>query len=154
MNGITACVTGRLGSDAELRYSAQGTAFAAFNLAVDDAKREEGAATEWVRCVLFGEQAEDLAPRLVKGVQVYIEGRLRLDQWEGRDGEQRATLKLAAWVVQPMGVEHRRPRQDGPPRGAGAPQPRRMPEAMAVGAGRNTRHELGLDDGDADGLPF
>lgn len=155
MNGITSCATGRLGSDAELKYSTTGAPFLTFNLAVDDAKKAEGAPTEWLRVVCFGEMAEDLAPKLTKGCRAYAEGRLRLESWTTREQEQRSTLKLTAWVVQPMGVESRRPRQDGPPRaGGGGQQPRRMPEAMAVAAGRNTRQQLGLDDADLEELPF
>ena len=61
MNGITSCCTGRLGSDAELKYSANGAPFLTFNLAVDDAKKAEDAPTEWLRVVCFGEMAERLA---------------------------------------------------------------------------------------------
>jgi single-strand DNA-binding protein len=155
MNGITSCCTGRLGSEAELKYSANGAPFLTFNLAVDDAKKAEDAPTEWLRVVCFGEMAEDLAPRLIKGARVYAEGRVRLESWTTREQEQRSTLKLMAWVVQPMGVESRRPRQAGPARTGGpAQQPRRMPEAMAVGAGRNTRAQLGLDDDDNETLPW
>lgn len=142
MNGITAALTGRLGSDGELKYSANGNAYVAINVAVDDAKKAESAATEWVRATVWGEQAEQLAPRLAKGTAVYLEGRLRLENWTTRDGEQRSTLKLSAWTCQPMGqIGRQRPRQDDQPS-----RPRAMPQAVAVGAGRNTRQQLGLDD--------
>jgi single-strand DNA-binding protein len=153
LNGITSCCTGRLGSDAELKYSASGAPFLTFNLAVDDSKRAEDAPTEWLRVVCFGEMAEDLARRLAKGTRVYAEGRLRLESWTTRENEQRSALKLTAWTVQPTGIENRRPRQDGPARRHGD-QPRRMPEAMAVGAGRTTRQQLGLDDVELEDSPF
>ena len=111
MNGITAALTGRLGADADLRYTAQGRALATFSVAVDDDKAEQGKA-EWVRATVWGEDAEELAPRLVKGVRVYLEGRVRLDQWQAQDGQQRSTLKLSAWVCQPMGLSFLRARQD------------------------------------------
>ena len=76
MNGITAALTGRLGSDAELKYLPSGQALATVSVAVDDAKAEQGK-SEWVRATVWGEQAEDLAPRLVKGTRVYLEGRVR-----------------------------------------------------------------------------
>jgi single-strand DNA-binding protein len=147
MNGITAALTGRLGSDGELKYSANGNAYVTINVAVDDAKRAEGAATEWIRATVWGETAEQVAPRLVKGAGVYLEGRLRLETWTTKEGEQRSTVKLSAWTCAPMGqIGRQRPRQDDPPR-----RPRAMPQQMAIGAGagRNIRQELGLDD---DGL--
>ena len=142
MNGITTALTGRLGADSELRYSANGNAYVTINVAVDDAKKAEGDATDWVRATVFGEQAEQLAPRLTKGTSVYLEGRLRLETWTGREGEARSTLKLSAWICQPMGqLGRQRPRQERT-----GQQPRRMPEVVAVGVGRNTRQQLGLDD--------
>jgi single-strand DNA-binding protein len=140
VNGITAALTGRLGSDAELKYTAQGTAMTTFSVAVDDAKKGEQA--EWIRTTVWGEQAEDLAARLVKGTHIYLEGRLRLETWTTREGEQRSTLKLSCWTCQPMGqIGRQRPRQDGQAR-----RPNAMPQRMAVGAGRNTRQQFGLDD--------
>jgi single-strand DNA-binding protein len=154
MNGVTACLTGRVGGDPDFRYSANGNPFLAFSLAVDDTKRAEGEPTEWVRVACFGELAEALNGKLMKGGRCYAEGRLRLETWTSKGGDARATLKLAAWVVQPMGVESRRPTSHRPPDGRRPrqddDQPRRMPEAMAVGAGRNMRQALDLDDE----LPF
>ena len=108
MNGITCALTGRLGADAELRYTGEGVAFVTFAVAVDDANRADANGAEWVRVAVYGEQAEDLEARLVKGTPVYVEGRVRLDLWETRAGEQRATLKLTAWECCPMGQIGRR----------------------------------------------
>ena len=139
MNGITAALTGRLGGDAELKYTASGTAMATFSVAVDDAKRADGAAPEWVRVTLWGETAEDLAARLVKGTSVYVEGRLRLDTWESQTDEWRATLNLSAWTCCPMGqIGRQRPRQ---PR-SGSDE--RTVGAARAGARRNTRAALAL----------
>ena len=108
-SSCASCVT-RAGSraDAQLRYTADGVAFVTFAVAVDDANRPDGAAAEWVRAAVYGEQAEDLEPRLTKGTPVYLEGRVRLDLWTPAGGEQRASLKLTAWVCQPMGQIGRR----------------------------------------------
>lgn len=147
MNGITCALTGRLGGDAELKYTSQGSAMATFSVAVDDVKKAEGDQTEWVRATVWGEAAEQLAPRLVKGTGVYLEGRLRLEVWTTREGEQRSTLKLSAWSCQPMGqIGRQRPRQDRP----ASEQPRRMNEWQAAGVGpQSRRQQLGLDDADA-----
>jgi len=110
LNGITAAFTGRIGKDAEVRNTRSGAPWAAFPVAVDtDVDSEAG--TAWVRVALFGETVDALAPRLTKGAEVYIEGRLTLRPWTDADGRSRAGLSLAAWEVVPMGeIGRRKPR--------------------------------------------
>jgi single-strand DNA-binding protein len=112
MNGITACFTGRLGKDAELRTTKAGAPWASFPVAVDtDVDREGG--TAWVRCALFGDTVAATAPRLLKGVEVYCEGRLTLRPWTDADGKERSGLSLATGLVQVMGVGRANVRQEG-----------------------------------------
>lgn len=77
-----------------------------FSVAVADAKAPAGAEPEWVRCVVWGAEAEQLhvAGALVKGAEVYVEGRARLKEWRGQDGQQRAGVDVSAWTVQPLGA--------------------------------------------------
>jgi hypothetical protein len=49
-----------------------------------------------------------VAPRLIKGTEVYCERRQSLWTWTGRDGEARTWLNLAVWEAQPMGQIGRR----------------------------------------------
>ena len=116
MNGIVAAFQGRLPKDADgLRYTGQGLAFVSFSVAVQDAKRAEDAPAEWVRVTAWGEQGEQLAERLKKGDECYVEGRLRLGQWEDADGRQGAGLAVSAWKVEPLGqIGRRAPRQSRP----------------------------------------
>ena len=107
MNGIIACLFGRVGQDAELRYTAQGTAFASVSVAVEDNKRAEDGPTEWARCTVWGELAEEMAPRLTKGTRAYFEGRARLKTWT-KDGAERSGLELSCWTCQPIGQIGRR----------------------------------------------
>ena len=132
MNGIVAALTGGIGQDAELKYLPTGNALATFSVAADDAKKADDAPAEWLRVTVWGEVAEELAPRLVKGTRVYVEGRIKLEQWQARDGAQRSTLKLSAWACQPMGqIGNNRPRR---PQDAGPRRPNAMP-AMAGAVG-------------------
>src|SRR5579884_3315137 len=116
MNGIVACATGTLGRDAELRYTQGGQACLNFSIAVADAKRREGADTEWLKCVCWGERAEELheSGNLGKGAEVYVEGRLKLNTWAGQDGQQRSGLELSAWRVDVLGAIGRRARKTAP----------------------------------------
>jgi single-strand DNA-binding protein len=51
--------------------------------------------TEWIRCVIWGQQAENCAKYLVKGQQVYVEGRLQTREYE-KDGIKRYSTDVVA----------------------------------------------------------
>jgi len=44
--------------------------------------------------VLWGKTAESLSEYLVKGKQVYVEGRLQTRQWDDKDGNKRYTTEI------------------------------------------------------------
>ncbi len=82
---------GRLGRDPEMKYTQQGTAICNMTIATseswtDKSTGEKQEKTEWHRCVSFGKQAEVLGKYLVKGSQVYVEGKLQTRQYE-KDGQ-------------------------------------------------------------------
>ena len=91
-------LVGNLGADAELRYTGGGAAVANFRLATTevfkdkDGQRQEQ--TEWHRVSLWGKQAETLAQWLVKGKQVYVEGRLQTRKWQDKDGNDRYSTEV------------------------------------------------------------
>ncbi len=91
-------LVGNLGADAELRYTGGGAAVANFRLATtevfkdkDGQKQEQ---TEWHRVSLWGKQAETIAQWLVKGKQVYVEGRLQTRKWQDKEGNDRYTTEV------------------------------------------------------------
>jgi single-strand DNA-binding protein len=98
---------GRLGRDAEIRYTKGGTAIANFNLATGEGWRdkqgEKQEKTEWHRCVLWGKLAESLQNYLVKGKQVFVEGKLQTRQWEDRSGAKRYTTEVNVFSLQLLG---------------------------------------------------
>lgn len=91
-------LVGNLGRDAELRYTSGGTAVATLNLATTDVWTDKGGQrqerTEWHRVVLWGKTAETLQEYLLKGRQIYVEGRLQTRQWDDRDGNKRYTTEI------------------------------------------------------------
>jgi single-strand DNA-binding protein len=91
---------GRLGADPDIRYSQSGTAVAKISVATNDrVPAGEGNwedRTEWHRVVAFGKVAERCGNFLSKGKQVYIEGRLRTNQWEDAQGVKRYTTEIVA----------------------------------------------------------
>jgi len=90
---------GNLTRDVELRHLPSDMAVANIGLAVnrryrtkDGENREE---TTFVDCEAWGRTAEVMSQYLAKGRPVFIEGRLKLDQWQDRDsGQNRSKLKV------------------------------------------------------------
>ena len=52
--------------------------------------------TEWHRVVFFSRLAEIAGEYLKKGSQVYVEGRIRTQKWQGQDGQDRYTTEIVA----------------------------------------------------------
>ncbi len=89
---------GNLTRDIELRHTSANTAVANIGLAVnrrfkgqDGQQRDE---TTFVDCEAWGRTAEVMSQYLSKGRPVFIEGRLRLDQWQDQQGNNRSKLMV------------------------------------------------------------
>ena len=91
-------LVGNLGRDAELRYTPGGAAVATLNMATTEVWNDKGGQrqekTEWHRVILWGKSAESLSEYLVKGKQIYVEGRLQTRQWDDKDGNKRYTTEI------------------------------------------------------------
>ena len=91
-------IVGNLGKDPELRYTPQGTAVCSFSVATNEKKKDKSGelqdVTTWFRVTLWNRQAENASKYLTKGSPVYIEGRLRVEEWTDRDGNNRYTLEV------------------------------------------------------------
>ncbi len=89
---------GRLTRDVELKYTPSNMAVANIGLAVgrryrtkEGENREE---TAFVDCEAWGRTAEVMNQYLAKGRPVFVEGRLKLDQWQDKEGGNRSKLKV------------------------------------------------------------
>ncbi len=90
---------GNLTRDIELKHTPSDQSVATIGVAVnrryttkEGEKREE---TTFVDCEAWGRTAEIMSQYLSKGRGVFIEGRLKLDQWEDREtGKNRSKLKV------------------------------------------------------------
>jgi len=104
-NKIT--LVGNLGRDPELRYTPQGTPVCSFTVATNEKRKDKAGEaqdhTTWFRVTLWGRQAETASQYLTKGRPIYVEGRLRLEEWTDRDGKQRYTLEVHATDMQFIG---------------------------------------------------
>jgi single-strand DNA-binding protein len=104
-NKIT--IVGHLGRDPEIRYTPQGLAVCNFSVATSEKRKdqtgEQQEITTWFKITFFGRQAEVANQYLTKGKQVYIEGKLRQNEFTGQDGVKRTTLEVTGSDLQFLG---------------------------------------------------
>lgn len=109
MSGINkAILIGRLGRDPELKSTQSGNSICKLSVATSrtwtnkqTGERQEE--TEWHKVTVFGKSAEHCANYLAKGRQVYVEGRIKTDSYEGKDGAKRYSTGIIADTVQFLG---------------------------------------------------
>lgn len=116
-------LVGNLGRDPELRYTPDGTPVCSFSLATNEKRRDRATGentdvTTWFRVTLWRRQAEVASQYLTRGKPVYIEGRLRVEEYTDRDGKTRHSLEVTATDMQFIGAAR------GGGDDAGAPQAR------------------------------
>jgi single-strand DNA-binding protein len=100
-------LVGNLGRDAELRYTPNGSPVSSFSIACTEKYKDKSGQrqekTEWVRCVMWGKRAEALSEYLMKGKQLYVEGRLQTRKWQGRDGKDNYSTEVVVTEIQLLG---------------------------------------------------
>jgi single-strand DNA-binding protein len=100
-------LVGNLGADPETRYTPSGTAITTIRVATSESWKdkqtgEQQERTEWHRVKFFSRLAEIAGEYLKKGSQVYIEGRLRTEEYE-KDGIKRWSTDIVADEMQMLG---------------------------------------------------
>lgn len=74
---------GRVGRNAQVRYTPAGKAVAGWSLAVDDGWGQNKQ-TVWLDCSLWGDRAEKLAPFITKGAQIGVTGSIGTREHDGK----------------------------------------------------------------------
>jgi single-strand DNA-binding protein len=135
---------GNITRDPELKYMPNQTAVCDFGLAInrtwtgqDGVKKEE---TTFVDCSCFGKTAEILSKYKKKGDPLFVDGRLKLDQWEAQDGTKRSKMRVIVENFQFLnrsagpqggnpnaGNDANMPEYGGEPTGNYAPRPSAAP---------------------------
>ena len=100
-------LVGNLGADPETRYMPNGNAVTSIRIATSESWKdkqtgEQQERTEWHRVEFFARLAEIAGEYLKKGSQVYIEGKLRTDEYE-KEGVKRWSTKIIADEMQMLG---------------------------------------------------
>ncbi|MBC7797904.1 MAG: single-stranded DNA-binding protein [Pyrinomonadaceae bacterium] len=100
-------IVGNLGRDPEVRYTPQGIAVCSFSVATNEKKKspsgEDQNITTWFRVTLWRNQAEVAGKYLTKGSPVYIEGKLRMEEYTDKEGKARQSLEVLATDMQFIG---------------------------------------------------
>ncbi len=140
-------LVGNLGADPETRYMPSGSAVTNLRLATNERRKDRQTGeftdvTEWHRVVMFDKLAEIAAEYLRKGSQVYVEGKIRTNKWQDKDGNDRYTTEIIANEMQMLGG---RGGGGGGSFGGGSPQ--------QGGGGGSAPPEPATDDFDDD-IPF
>jgi len=144
-------IIGNLGRDPEMRYTPNGRPVTQFNVAVNQSTKNQQTGewveeTDWFRVSVWGDRAERAAENLRKGNRVFVEGRFKTREFEGRDGQKRTSLEITADSV--VNLE-KRTREDGDGGQFAAPVPSGAPAGDSSGPRGG-----GMDDPDLDDLPF
>lgn len=141
---------GNVGKDPEIRHLESGAVVATFTLATTERyKDRSGEAveqTEWHNIVAWSRQAEFAENFIVKGSQLYVEGRIRSRRYTNSAGEERIAYEIQADNLQLLGKKEGQQRDSGiKPIEKSAPRPerRQAPEPQPQQA------TLDIDD-----LPF
>ncbi len=93
-----AIIIGRLTRDPEMRTTASGINSTTFTVAVSrnytnpNGERE----TDFINCVTWRKQAENVAKYCTKGTQVAVEGRIQTRSYDAQDGTKRYVTEIIA----------------------------------------------------------
>ena len=87
---------GHLTRDVDFKYSTTGTAIANFGIAVNSGTKDKPE-VYFGECVAFGKTAEFISKYFSKGAAIFIEGRLKLEQWEDKNtGKKQSKTRIIA----------------------------------------------------------
>jgi single-strand DNA-binding protein len=151
-------LVGNLGRDAETKFTPSGVSMTRFSVATgrrikDQATGEWREETDWSNVVFW--RAENIAPYLTKGKQVYVEGRLQTRSYEDKDGQKRYSTEVVADDVILLGGRGGSEGGDGgfsqEPRMMSGPRPTAQRSAPAPSSGGGSPFDAGISDDD---VPF
>jgi single-strand DNA-binding protein len=144
-------ILGNLGGDPEVRALPSGVKVANINIATSesytgkDGQRVEQ--TEWHRVELWDNLATTAEQYLKKGNQVYIEGKIRSEEWQDKSGATMRGYRIRATSMNLIGSKNDRPLGE-------SPEPRPQPEKVALGETGKNGSDFPPMMAEGDDLPF
>jgi len=151
-------LVGNLGADPETRYTPSGTAISTIRVATSESWKdkqtgEQQERTEWHRVKFFGRLAEIAGEYLKKGSQVYIEGKLRTEEYE-KDGIKRWSTDVIADEMQMLGSRGGGAGGSGGGEGGGERRERGPARGPQPAPARNAPAAPAAENFDDDEIPF
>ena len=101
MNNVS--LIGRLTQDPELRTTGSGASTCSFTIAVDGRPINGEPHTDFIRCVAWSNQAENLCKYQHKGSQIGVTGHIQTGSYTAQDGTKRYTTDVVANQVTFLG---------------------------------------------------
>ena len=154
-------LVGNLGDDPETKYTQGGMAVTSIRLATTSVRKDrEGQTqerTEWHRVKFFGKLAEIAGEYLRKGSQVYVEGSIRYDEFQGQDGQKRYYTDIVVDEMQMLGGKSEGGGGSRADRGGDRPQRSAPPQRQESQPQRRDTAPASRDYGDDfadDDIPF
>ena len=143
-----AMLIGNVGKDPEVRHLESGVPVVTISLATSERYKDRNGEvkeqTEWHNVVLWRQLAEFAEKYLRKGMQIYVEGKIRSRSWEDQNGQKRYTTEIVADVVRLLG---RKADNEQQPAAAAA-------KPAAVAATAAPAEESLVEQSEGDDLPF
>ena len=112
-------LVGRLTKDVELRYTPSNVAVATFTLAVNRTFKNENGEREadFINCVMWRQQAENLANWAKKGALIGITGRIQTRSYDNQQGQRVYVTEVVAETFQLLESKGQQGNQQGQERG-------------------------------------
>jgi len=109
-NGVNkAIIVGNLGANPEMKEAKNGSPIATISVATSeswtDKQGQKQEKTEWHRVVFFNNLAKIVGEYLVKGSQIYVEGRIQYRQYQAEDGSTRYSTEIMGDKMQMIGAK-------------------------------------------------
>ena len=115
------CLVGRLTNEVNLRYTPSNVAVATFTLAVNRTFKNENGDREadFINCVMWRQQAENLANWAKKGALIGITGRIQTRSYDNQQGQRVYVTEVVAETFQLLeskgqGNQQRQPQLEAP----------------------------------------
>jgi len=94
---------GNLGADPEFKQTKSGLPILRLRLATSQSRKDKDGnwqeETQWHTVVCFGKTAEYIAGKAGKGSKLYVEGSIKYESYEGKDGQKKHATSINADVV-------------------------------------------------------
>ncbi len=124
---------GHLGKDAETKFTPSGISISKFSLATNRRTKDQQSGewkdiTDWHNIAMW--RTENVATFLLKGKQIYLEGRLETRSWEDKEGQKKYMTEVVCEAQSLVLLGGGGGRGDGPSEGSGdSERPVSMPRS-------------------------